>query len=40
MPRVAHSVLKHRLVLNVQAAAEGFGADKLVTEVLARYKGA
>jgi MoxR-like ATPase len=36
---VAQSILKHRLVLNFQAEAEGFGAEKLVAEVLAQYKG-
>ncbi len=37
---IAMSVIRHRLVMNFQAEAEGFGADKLVTEVLEKYKSA
>jgi MoxR-like ATPase len=31
---IAMSVLRHRIVLNFQAEAEGVGADNLVSQVL------
>ena len=37
---IAMSVMRHRIVMNFQAEAEGFGADKLVLEVLDQYKSA
>jgi MoxR-like ATPase len=37
---IAHSVIRHRLVMNFQAEAEGFGADKVVQLVLDKYKSA
>ncbi|MGQ0645980.1 MAG: AAA family ATPase [Gemmatimonadaceae bacterium] len=37
---IAMSVLRHRMVLNFQAEAEGFGPDKLVLEVLEKHKSA
>lgn len=37
---VAHSILRHRMVLNFQAEAEGFPAERIVRDVLEKYKGA
>jgi MoxR-like ATPase len=37
---IAMSVLRHRMVMNFQAEAEGYGADKLVLEVLEKHKSA
>ena len=37
---IAMSVLRHRMVMNFQAEAEGFPADRLVTEVLEKHKSA
>ena len=35
---IAMSVMRHRLVMNFQAEAEGMGADKLVQQVLEQQK--
>jgi MoxR-like ATPase len=35
---IAMSVLRHRMVMNFQAEAEGVGADKIVTAVLDKFK--
>ncbi len=37
---VAMSVIRHRVVMNFQAEAEGMGADKLVTQVLEKHRTA
>ena len=37
---IAMAVLRHRMVMNFQAEAEGFGPDKIVAEVLERHKSA
>jgi MoxR-like ATPase len=37
---IAMSVLRHRMVMNFQAEAEGFGPDKVVAEVLEKHKSA
>ena len=37
---IAMSVMRHRLVMNFQAEAEGMGADKLVQQVLEQQKSA
>lgn len=37
---IAMSVLRHRMVMNFQAEAEGFAADKVVLEVLDKHKSA
>ena len=37
---VAMSVIRHRVVMNFQAEAEGMGADKLVTQVLEKHRSA
>jgi len=37
---IAMSVIRHRVVMNFQAEAEGVGADKIVTQVLEKYRSA
>jgi MoxR-like ATPase len=37
---VAMSVIRHRVVMNFQAEAEGVGADKIVTQLLEKYRTA
>jgi MoxR-like ATPase len=37
---IAMSVIRHRVVMNFQAEAEGMGADKLVTQVLDKHRSA
>jgi MoxR-like ATPase len=31
---IAHDVLRHRLVLSYEAAAEGVGADRIIDQIL------
>jgi MoxR-like ATPase len=38
--KVAMSVIRHRVVMNFQAEAEGVGADRIVTQVLEKYRTA
>jgi MoxR-like ATPase len=37
---IAYSVLRHRMVMNFQAEAEGIGADKIVQAVLDKHRAA
>jgi MoxR-like ATPase len=32
--RVAHDILRHRILLNYEAEAEGMNADKIITEII------